>query len=110
LTYEGGDAELISGRQRTTRNGYSEGAHVDLLVYASQRASHLKPSLSLGAGFKYYKAAHPTAGLPLANFAALNVASQAEPLIILGGRIKAFRATGCYVWASMITPLPILAI
>jgi len=92
FTYQDGDAELISGRQRTTRDGYSEGAHVDLLVYPSQRASHLKPFLSLGTGFKYYKATAPAAGLPLPNFSALNVASQAEPLITLGGGIKyAFR-------------------
>ena len=92
FTYQDGDAELISGRQRTTRDGYSEGTHVDLLVYPSQRASHLKPFLSLGTGFKYYKATAPAAGLPLANFSALNVASQAEPLITLGGGIKyAFR-------------------
>ena len=65
---------------------------MDLLVYPSQRASHLKPFLSIGTGFKYYKATAPAAGLPLANFAALNVASQAEPLITLGGGIKyAFR-------------------
>ena len=86
--YHDGDPELISGRQRTTLDGYSEAAHVDLLFYPWQRASHVRPFLSVGTGFKYYKATPPSAGLPLPNFATLNVASQFEPLITFGGGIK----------------------
>ena len=88
FSFQDGDPELTSGRQRTTRDGYSEAAHADLLVYPWQRASHLQPFLSLGTGFKYYKATPPTAGLPLPNFATLNMASQVETLITFGGGLK----------------------
>src|SRR5438445_12002375 len=42
FTHQDGDPELISGRQRTTRDGYAEVAHADLLVFPWQRASHLR--------------------------------------------------------------------
>jgi hypothetical protein len=88
-TYQMSDLKVSSGGTEATFGGRSQAFHYDLLFYASDKESKLRPFAAAGGGVKLYEGTGKEAVTqPLAQFAILTKTSQLQGLISVGGGVK----------------------
>ncbi len=88
-TYQMSDLKVSSGGTEATFGGRSQAFHYDLLFYASDKESKLRPFAAAGGGVKLYQGTgKETVTQPLSQFAILTKTSQLQGLISVGGGVK----------------------
>jgi hypothetical protein len=88
-TYLTGDLKVSSGNVSARASGHSQAAHYDLLLHGGSKESAIRPFLAAGAGVKVFSGTGREAAYqPLGNLLVLTHATQAEPLISVGGGVK----------------------
>jgi hypothetical protein len=88
-TYQMSDLMVSSGGTEATFGGRSQAFHYDLLFYATDKESKVRPFAAAGGGVKLYQGTgKETVTQPHAQFAILTKTSQLEGLISVGGGVK----------------------
>jgi opacity protein-like surface antigen len=117
-TFQDGDAALRSQGQEANLDADAQSAMAELLFFGQPKTSRFRFFAAAGFGVKLYQATQLIAGpRPLTDFATLQKANQAEPLITYGAGIKyafsehwlirvEFRDYATPFPAGVITPAP----
>jgi hypothetical protein len=109
-TYQMSDLKLSSGGTEARFAGRSQAFHYDLLFYATDKESKLRPFVAGGGGIKLYQGTgKEVVAQPLGQFALLTKTSQAVGLISAGGGVKCRVAGRTYLTVEVrdyITPPP----
>lgn len=88
-TFQDGDSALRSQGLEANLDGSAQSAVAELLVSPQPRTSRLRFFGAVGGGVKLYQAGPLATGTqPLTDFATLQKANQAEPLITFGAGVK----------------------
>jgi len=88
-TFQDGDAALRSQGLEANLDGDAQSAMAELLFSPQPKSSRFRFFGAVGFGVKVYQTTHPSPGpQPLTDFAMLQKANQAEPLITYGAGIR----------------------
>ena len=88
-TFQDGDLALRSQGREANLDGDAQSVLGEVLLYANSRESRFRVFAAGGFGVKVYQGTQLITGpRPLSDFATLDKASQARPLITFGGGIK----------------------
>lgn len=88
-TFVKNDLQASSGGSKAATSGQSHALHYDVLLHATPKEAHLRPFLAVGAGVKVYRGTgNELPYQPLSELVVLTRATQAVPLITVGGGIK----------------------
>jgi hypothetical protein len=108
--YQMGDLALSQGGTQATFGAHSYAAHYDVLWYANNNGSRIRPFVAIGAGVKVYQGTgSQVVYQPLSNFALLTQAQDLTPLISGGVGIKFQIASRVQIRAELhdyATPFP----
>jgi len=109
-TYQMSDLKVSSGGTEAKFGGRSQAVHYDLLFYASDKESRLRPFAAVGGGVKVYEGTgKETVSQPLAQFAILTKTSEVKGLLSVGGGLKYRLSDSMFLTIEMrdyITPPP----
>jgi hypothetical protein len=88
-TFQDGDLALSSQGREANLDGDAQSALGEMLLYANSKESRFRVFAAGGAGVKIYQGTQRITGpRPLSDFASLQKASQACPLLTFGGGVK----------------------
>jgi opacity protein-like surface antigen len=88
-TFQDGDAALRAQDREANLDADAQSAMAELVFSGQPKTSRFRFFGAVGCGVKLYQATQPSAGgQPLTDFATLQKASQAEPLITYGAGVK----------------------
>jgi hypothetical protein len=88
-TFQDGDVALRSQGLEANLDGDAQSAMAELLFSGQPKTSRFRFFAAAGFGIKLYQATQPSPGpQPLTDFATLQKANQAEPLITYGAGVK----------------------
>lgn len=88
-TYRDDNLKLTARGQEVTAGAESHALHYDVLVHAAKEGASVRPFVAAGAGVKYFRGtgAEPSFQ-PNSDIAVLTHASEATPLVSVGGGVK----------------------
>jgi hypothetical protein len=88
-TFVKNELRVSSGGSKAATSGQSHALHYDVLIHATPKEAPIRPFLAVGAGVKVYRGTgHELPYQPLSELVVLTRATQAVPLITVGGGIK----------------------
>lgn len=88
-TYEKTDLKLSGAGQDVKRSGDTHAVHYDVLFHLKDRESRVRPFLSAGGGFKYYRGTFAeTPTQPLSSVALLTKTGELKPMGSFGVGVK----------------------
>jgi hypothetical protein len=109
-TYRAGDLKVSSAGTTALARGESHAVHYDVLIHAASKEASVRPFLAAGAGARVFRGTGKEAAFqPLENLLVLTHATEAKPLISVGGGVKfaaGRRALLRLDFRDYLTPLP----